>query len=73
MQKLEGGTSPYTSVQSNIGPLEGSPPPASTNNGGPTKQKEPQPYEDASKDLGMVQMRAVIMSEVWALIVCLAF
>ena len=66
MHKLEGDT--YGSVQGNIGPLEGSPLPASTNNARPTKQKERQPYEDTSKDLGMVQMRAVIMSEVWTLI-----
>ena len=68
MHKLEGETPPYASVQSNVGPLEGSPLPASTNHGRATKQKERQPYEGTSKDLGMVQMRAVIMSEVGALI-----
>ena len=67
MRKLEGEASPYASVRSNIGPLEGSPLPALTNNERPTKQ-ERQPYEDTSKDLGMVQMRAVIMCEVCALI-----
>lgn len=67
MHRLEGDTSSYAGVRSNVGPLEGSPLPASMNNGRPTKQ-ERQPYEDTSKDLGMVQMRAVIMSEVWALI-----
>jgi hypothetical protein len=68
MHKLEGGASPYASVRSNVGPLEGSPLPVPTDNEKPTKQKERQPYEDTSKDLGMVQMRAVIMSEVCALI-----
>lgn len=68
MRKLEGDVPPYVGVRSNVGPLEGSSLPASTNNGRPTKQKERQPYEGTSKDLGMVQMRAVIMSEVCALI-----
>lgn len=67
MRKLEGEVSPYASVRSNIGPLEGSPLPAPTNDERPTKQ-ERQPYEDTSKDLGMVQMRAVIMSEVCTLV-----
>lgn len=68
MRKLEGEASPYASVRSNVGPLEGSPPPAPTINEKPTMQKERQPYEDTSRDFGMVQMRAVIMSEVCALI-----
>lgn len=67
MRKLEGEASPYASVRSNVGPLEGSPLPAPMNDERPTKQ-ERQPYEDTSKDLGMVQMRAVIMSEVCTLI-----
>ena len=67
MRKLEGEASPYAGVRSNVGPLEGSPLPVPTNNERVTKQ-ERQPYEDTSKDLGMVQMRAVIMSEVCALI-----